>query len=560
MNWYHAVSTDMLHWAHLPVALTPDHPYDCGGEFSGSATVLPDGTPVLSVSVACGKWVFFAIPEFDRKTDPLMLNWTKSGTMPGSNGAKFDGPIFSKPACSPGGFRDPTSAWKGPDGVWRMATGCGGPPPNAPAPPSAGTKIGTMMLDTDLPGGDLPGKTTHHPGTFGAAGCQALCAADSKCDSWTWVIRGAPAGSGDCCLKKGVTCPAKPPAGLKCTSGAKAAITKDCSHSSKGAKGGACLFKSHNFVNWTSEGFLHQSVERNNPGFWECPDMFQLPGSDKWVLKGSCGGDWWTVGDYTMGATDSYKPLSYDMHGGDPSGMGKQQYDFGKFYASKSFYDPSKDRQVLWGWVAEEGSAPHAGEDWSSIQSIPRTIKLDPFNGTRLVFEPIEEVKTLRSGAPVKHTGTIAAGKSVMMPTAKCGTQCDIVLTIQGDFTKPGMQVGVSVMQDAGGKGFACTVGSGPDATMGEVAISGGGSGPFLLATSPSSVSLRVLVDRSVIEAFAQGGRGVVTHRVYPDKAATGISLVNTGKVDATVTAEIYTMATANPPTDETLREHISWV
>ena len=71
---YHAVSKDMVHWAHLPVALTPDHDYDCGGEFSGSATVLPDaeGTPVLSVSVACGKWVFFAIPE-DKKADRKMV-------------------------------------------------------------------------------------------------------------------------------------------------------------------------------------------------------------------------------------------------------------------------------------------------------------------------------------------------------------------------------------------------------------------------------------------------------------------------------------------------------
>eukprot|EP01050_Picozoa_sp_SAG11_P001793 SAG11_NODE_83_length_17378_cov_5.388622_8_plen_379_part_00 len=358
-----AVSTDMLHWAHLPIALTPDHDYDCGGEFSGSATVLPTpqftadgdaGTPVLSVSVACGKWVFFAIPALDRKTDPLIINWTKSGTMPGS-GAKFNGPLFDKPACSPGGFRDPTSAWKGPDGMWRMATGCGGPPTNVAPPAAADTKNGTMVENTDLSGDDT--------------------------------------------------------------------------HISKGAKGGACLFKSKNFVNWTSEGFLHQSVEPNNPGFWECPvrtrlhvervavctkftsfqDMFPIPGSDKWVLKGSCGGDWWTVGDYAMGAKDSFKPISYDMHGGDPSGLGKQQCesslphlcrvpiraavpwqlkrralravlapardpslalracfadDFGKFYASKSFYDPSKDRQVLWGWVAEEGPVSRARAAW----------------------------------------------------------------------------------------------------------------------------------------------------------------------------------------------------
>ena len=53
IHWLHAVSADLLHWAQLPVALSPDHPYDCGGEFSGSATVLPDGTPVLSLSVSC---------------------------------------------------------------------------------------------------------------------------------------------------------------------------------------------------------------------------------------------------------------------------------------------------------------------------------------------------------------------------------------------------------------------------------------------------------------------------------------------------------------------------
>ena len=62
-----------------------------------------------------------------------------------------------------------------------------------------------------------------------------------------------------------------------------------------------------------------------------------------------------------------------------------------------------------------------------------------------------------------------------------------------------------------------------------------------------------------MIEAFAQGGRGVVTHRVYPDKTATAISLVNTGTVDATIAAEIFTMATADPPTGlDSWRQHIS--
>ena len=31
--------SDMLHWEHLPIALAPDESYDCGGVFSGSATL-----------------------------------------------------------------------------------------------------------------------------------------------------------------------------------------------------------------------------------------------------------------------------------------------------------------------------------------------------------------------------------------------------------------------------------------------------------------------------------------------------------------------------------------
>jgi hypothetical protein len=77
------------------------------------------------------------------------------------------------------------------------------------------------MNNTDMPGRDLGGPT-HHPGTFGGKGCQALCAANAKCKAWTWVIRGTPAGSGDCCQKTGPVCPKASPGMV---SGAKIATT-----------------------------------------------------------------------------------------------------------------------------------------------------------------------------------------------------------------------------------------------------------------------------------------------------------------------------------------------
>ena len=47
MHWGHAVSSDLLHWRYLPVALAPDMDYDKDGCFSGSAVTLPDGRHML---------------------------------------------------------------------------------------------------------------------------------------------------------------------------------------------------------------------------------------------------------------------------------------------------------------------------------------------------------------------------------------------------------------------------------------------------------------------------------------------------------------------------------
>ncbi len=47
MHWGHAVSSDLILWEHLPIALHPDMPYDSdknGGCFSGSSIGLDDGT------------------------------------------------------------------------------------------------------------------------------------------------------------------------------------------------------------------------------------------------------------------------------------------------------------------------------------------------------------------------------------------------------------------------------------------------------------------------------------------------------------------------------------
>ena len=53
MHWGHAVSSDLLHWEELPIALYPDQPYENGGGcFSGSAIVKDDRLYLFYTSVS----------------------------------------------------------------------------------------------------------------------------------------------------------------------------------------------------------------------------------------------------------------------------------------------------------------------------------------------------------------------------------------------------------------------------------------------------------------------------------------------------------------------------
>ena len=67
------------------------------------------------------------------------------------------------------------------------------------------------------------------------------------------------------------------------------------------------------------------------------------------VLKASLlGRDFWTLGNIDP-IKLIFTPINHDL------GEYVQLIDHGKFYASKTFYDPINRQQVVMGWVAEEG-------------------------------------------------------------------------------------------------------------------------------------------------------------------------------------------------------------
>ena len=66
--------------------------------------------------------------------------------------------------------------------------------------------------------------------------------------------------------------------------------------------------------------------------------------------------------------------------GSQQMGQADQLYDYGVFYASKRFNDPSTNRQILFGWVIDMDGSGHNNPystTWASTQTLPRSVTLD---------------------------------------------------------------------------------------------------------------------------------------------------------------------------------------
>ncbi|XP_021901709.1 acid beta-fructofuranosidase-like [Carica papaya] len=212
-------------------------------------------------------------------------------------------------------------------------------------------------------------------------------------------------------------------------------------------------------------------------GMWECVDFYPVSkisqnGQDtsmngpevKHVLKASLDNtrnDHYAIGTYFDNKA-TWVPDNPEMD----VGIGLR-YDYGTFYASKTFYDQDKHRRILWGWITESDSeAADVKKGWASLQCVPRTLVLDQKTGANLLQWPVEEIDSLR----------LNSNEFVNIKV------------------KPGSVVPLDV---------------GPATQL-----------------EGEKLSVRILVDHSIVESFAQGGRSAITSRVYPTRAIYGAARI----------------------------------
>ncbi|VAI52872.1 unnamed protein product [Triticum turgidum subsp. durum] len=304
-------------------------------------------------------------------------------------------------------------------------------------------------------------------------------------------------------------------------------------------------YKTKDFIDYELvPGLLHRVP---GTGMWECIDLYPVGGlrgidmTEAVAAASNNGGgdvlhvmkessdddrhDYYALGRYDA-AKNTWTPLDSDAD----VGIGLR-YDWGKFYASKTFYDPSKKRRVLWGWVGETDSE-HAdvAKGWASLQSIPRTVVLDTKTGSNLLQWPVEEVETLRTNSTNLGGVTVEHG-SVFPLSLHRATQLDI----EASFRLDPLDVAAAKEADVG---YNCSTSGGlrthfcHDETRSSHAndIVKRVVGNIVPVLDGEEFSVRVLVDHSIVESFAMGGRLTATSRVYPTEAIyanAGVYLFN---------------------------------
>ncbi|KAK2356161.1 Glycosyl hydrolase family 32 protein [Trifolium repens] len=470
--WGHAVSRDMIHWLHLPLAMVADQWYDSNGVWTGSATILPDGQVIMLYTGSTNETVQVQNLAYPADlNDPLLVDWIKYPSNP---------VLVPPPGILPKDFRDPTTAWLTSEGKWRIT-------------------IGSKLNKTGI----------------------------------------------------------------------------------------ALVYDTIDFKTYERKENLLNAVP--STGMWECVDFFPVSkksengldtsfnGNDvKHVMKVSLDDDRHDY--YALGTYDEKKIkfIADDLKNDVGIGL---RYDYGIFYASKTFYDQKKDRRVLWGWIGESDSEyADVAKGWASVQSIPRIVKLDKKTGSNLLQWPVAEVESLRLKSDEFKNLKVKPGAVVSLDI-ETATQLDIIAEFEIDKEALEKIAESNVEYECSTSGGASKRGAlGPfglyvlaDSGLSEYTpvyfyVVKGSNGKlktsFCSDQSRSSLandvhkqiygsivpvlegeklSLRILVDHSIVESFAQGGRTCITSRVYPTRAIYGAArlFIFNNAIETNVTASI---------------------
>jgi len=265
----------------------------------------------------------------------------------------------------------------------------------------------------------------------------------------------------------------------------------------KGGKNVA-FYTSTDLKKWTEQSHLM--------GYYECAELFTLPlDGDKKKIR-------WVV----FAADARYAIGDFDGKKFTPEHKGKHQLHSGNYYASQLFSDAPDGRRVQVGWARiGMGGAPFNQTFSFPTELTLRTTK----DGIRMFGEPVKEIEKIHGKAHKVKNKPITAEKPIEMKTSGA------LFDIRAEFEI----------------GTAKSVG---------LEIDGRKAATFLaeknllnkipLKPVDGKVSVQILIDRPMMEVFANRGRRIITSPYKNDLNIESIKAFCEGGEAKLVSLEVY--------------------
>ena len=267
------------------------------------------------------------------------------------------------------------------------------------------------------------------------------------------------------------------------------------------------LFVSDDLVHWqylhrfyTSDRAWTRADEDNM-----CPDFFPLGDRHMLLFISHNLGCQYYIGRYT---DDHFHP---ERHG-------RMTWVDNGFFAPESLLD-DQGRRIMWAWIRDgRTKATQAASGWSGTMSLPRVLWLGEDHTLRM--SPPAEWAALRYNA--RHSTDLLVQADNELPWQQMSSNCfelDLELLSESAMKfgvkvccSPDGQEQTSIYYDRTGRRICIDT---TQSSLGE-GVKGVEGGPLDLAPG-EPLRLRVFVDRSVVEVFANDRQAVMRH-IYPTR------------------------------------------
>lgn len=285
-------------------------------------------------------------------------------------------------------------------------------------------------------------------------------------------------------------------------------------------------------------------------GIWECPDLFPLPvegapRETRWVLivnlnpGGPAGG---SGSQYFVGDFDG-RQFVLDPNaspGAAPASPAPLWLDHGPdFYAAVTWSDvpPLDGRRIALGWMSNwEYAQEVPTSPWRSAMTVPRvlTLRRTP-EGLRVCQQPAKQMEGLRRGAPRRFAGgSFSAARDWLARQAPLPPLLDVEVALSGVTAATPFRLDLQTGPEERTSVFF-------DPSRGRLAVDRTRSGrvgfhPAFAGRHEAPLRLvdgrcrlRILLDASSLEVFAQDGETAITALVFPTTGSRALSLAAPG-------------------------------